>query len=195
MATEKKISRKQQIAKAALKIIASEGIQSLVMIKIAKLIGLTDAALYKHFNTKNDMLLFMVEEIENSLINNIEKKIDMQADACDKLKSILFVHLSFIEKNIGIPRVLFSEAIQFQDKRLRDKIAGIITQYMDYIKNIIQQAVDKGCVRKDLDVDAAAIMYMGIIQATFILWSTSDFSFPLTGKVDQLWATFSKCLY
>ncbi|MGD9486998.1 MAG: TetR/AcrR family transcriptional regulator [Calditrichaceae bacterium] len=195
MATEKKISRKQQIAKAAMKIIASEGVQSLVMIKIAKLIGLTDAALYKHFNTKNDMLLFMVEEIENSLINNIEKKIDMQADACDKLKSILFVHLSFIEKNIGIPRVLFSEAIQFQDKRLRDKIAGIITQYMEYIKNIIQQAVDKGCVRKDLDVEAAAIMYMGIIQATFILWSTSDFSFPLTGKVDQLWATFSKCLY
>ncbi|MGD9898729.1 MAG: TetR/AcrR family transcriptional regulator [Calditrichaceae bacterium] len=195
MATEKKISRKQQIAKAAMKIIANEGVQSLVMIKIAKLIGLTDAALYKHFNTKNDMLLFMVEEIENSLIINIEKKIDLQADACDKLKSILFVHLSFIEKNIGIPRVLFSEAIQFQDKRLRDKIAGIITQYMDYIKDIIQQAVDKGCVRKDLDVEAAAIMYMGIIQATFILWSTSDFSFPLTGKVDQLWATFSKCLY
>lgn len=195
MATEKKLSRKQQIAKAAMKIIASEGVQSLVMVKIAKLLGLTDAALYKHFSTKNDMLMFMVEEIENSLIVNIEKKIDMHADACDKLKNILFVHLSFIEKNIGIPRVLFSEAIQFQDKRLRDKIAGIITQYMGFIKGIIQQAVDKGCVRKDLDVEATAIMYMGIIQATFILWSTSDFSFPLTSKVDQLWATFSKCLY
>ena len=57
-------SRKQQIARAAMEIIAEEGMHNLVMVKIAKRVGVTDAALYKHFKSKKDILFYMIEDIE-----------------------------------------------------------------------------------------------------------------------------------
>ena len=121
MTPKNALSRKQQIAQAAMEIISEEGVHNLVMVKIAKRVGVTDAALYKHFDSKNDMLLYMIEELKQSMLHQLLEEV-MQIDSpIERLEKLLVFQLEFIENNKGIPRIIFSESLQKQNKELKNQ--------------------------------------------------------------------------
>ncbi|MCK5456825.1 MAG: TetR/AcrR family transcriptional regulator [Melioribacteraceae bacterium] len=183
-------SRKEQIALTAIDIISEGGTQNLSMLKIAKRIGVTDAALYKHFKSKNEMLLFMVDKIEEMLIDRMKEHSKNFKDPLDKLRNILGFQFSFIEENKGIPRILFSEALQFKDKNLTSKITNILNQYLKLLKSTITDAKKVGSIKSSIDSDTLAVIFMGMIQSTVILWTLSGCKFSLKEREKSLWKGF-----
>lgn len=192
---QKKImTRKQQIAITAMQIISEEGMSNFAMIKIANRIGVTDAALYKHFKTKIDMLVFMIEMIEQSIKDKVIKNIDDIDDPIEKLYAILNLQFKFLEENKGIPRILFSETLQQEHKILKDKISKILLNYLEVIRSIIKSAKKSGVITKKIDVDSAAQIFIGMVQSTIIFWTISDFSYSLKDKQKSLWQEYCKIL-
>ncbi|HET54645.1 MAG TPA: TetR family transcriptional regulator [Ignavibacteria bacterium] len=187
-------TRKAQITEAAMEILSEGGCKDLVMVKIAKRIGITDAALYKHFKTKNDMLLFMLERIEETMVTRLIENTNKYSDSKEKLRSILSYQFNFIQKNKSIPRILFSEALQFKDDKLKNKINNILTSYKKYLIKILQTAQNNGNIRPDLNSEAVAIIFMGMIQSTVILWNLMNYSFSLKDREAVLWEEFSKII-
>jgi AcrR family transcriptional regulator len=188
------VTRKQQIALTAMQIISEEGLNNFAMIKIANRIGVTDSALYKHFKTKNEMLGFMVEMIEQSIKNSVFKKIVDIQDPIEKLYAIMNLQFKFLEENKGIPRILFSESLQQEHKVLKVKIAKIIFNFREVIKNIITSAKKDGIITEKIDAEAAAGIFIGMIQSTIIFWTLSDFSYSLKDKQKSLWHEYRKII-
>lgn len=182
--------RQQEIIQAAMEIISEEGVQGLTMIKLANRIGLTDAALYKHFNSKKEILMAMINEIGNTLNTFITQQVSFYDDPLDKLKNILRLHLLYLEKNKGIPRILFSEDIHINDSDLKKRMYTMIKNYLDLIRGILYRAIQEKKVRPTLDIDATAIVFLGIIQGSIISWLISDFSYSVSGKFESLWNVF-----
>lgn len=187
-------TRKAQITEAAMELLSEGGCKDLVMVKIAKRIGVTDAALYKHFKTKNDMLLFMLERIEETMVTRLIENTNKYSDSKEKLRSILSYQFNFIQKNKSIPRILFSEALQFKDDKLKNKINNILTSYKKYLIKILQTAQNNGNIRPDLNSEAVAIIFMGMIQSTVISWNLMNYSFSLKDREAVLWEEFSKII-
>jgi AcrR family transcriptional regulator len=187
-------TRKAQIINAAMDIISEGSSQDLVMIKIAERIGVTDAALYKHFKTKNDMLLFMLEGIEESMVRKLVEYSERYTDPIEKLRNILSYQFSFIQKNKSIPRILFSEALQFKDERIKTKIKSIIIKYIKYVEEILLTAYNAGKIKSKINSEAVAIIFLGMIQSTVISWTLSDYSFSLESRETVLWEEFSKII-
>ena len=183
-------SRKEQIALTAIDIISEGGTQNLSMLKIAERIGVTDAALYKHFKSKNEMLLFMVDLIEEMLIDRMKEHSNNFKNPLDKLKNILSFQFSFIEENKGIPRILFSEALQFKEKKLTSKISNILNQYLSLIKSTIADAKKTGSIKSSIDTDTLAVLFMGMTQSTVILWTLGGCKMSLKEKEKSLWKGF-----
>lgn len=183
-------SRKEQIALTAIDIISEGGTQNLSMIKIAERIGVTDAALYKHFKSKNEMLLFMVDLIEEMLITRMKEHSKNFEDPFERLRNILSFQFRFIEENRGIPRILFSEALQFKEKDLTSKIANILNQYLSLVKRTILDAKKLGSIKSSLDADTLAVIFMGMIQSTVILWTLGGCKMSLEQKEKSLWKGF-----
>ena len=194
MATEKSLSRKQQIARAAMEIISEEGLPNLVMVKIAKRIGVTDAALYKHFSSKNDMLLFMIEELEQSMITELAERVGHIQDPLEQLHALFLFQLEFIEKNKGIPRIIFSESLQKQNKAIKTKISGLLGNYLEILKGLLEAAKNAGQIKEEIDVAAAAAIFIGMIQSSVIFWTLSDFSYPLKERQASLWQEYRKII-
>ena len=184
-------SRKEQIALTAIDIISEGGTQNLSMLKIAERIGVTDAALYKHFKSKNEMLLYMVDLIEEMLIDRMQEHSKKFEDPLERLKNILSFQFNFIEENKGIPRILFSEALQFKEKNLTSKISNILNQYLKLIKRTISDAKKIGSIKSSIDSDTLAILFMGMIQSTVILWTLGGCKMSLKKKEKSLWKGFS----
>lgn len=184
-------TRKEQIALTAIDIISEGGTQNLSMLKIAERIGVTDAALYKHFKSKNEMLLFMIGMIEEMLIGKMRENSENLEDPLKKLKAILSFQFRFIEQNKGIPRILFSEALQFGDNKLTSKTAGILTKYINLIKEILAEAKKAGQIKSATNIDTLAYIFMGMIQSTVILWTLGGCKFSLKQKEQSLWKGFN----
>jgi AcrR family transcriptional regulator len=194
MITENSMTRKQQIAQAAMEIISEEGMHNLVMVKIAKRIGVTDAALYKHFNSKDDMLLYMIEELEQSMVTKFIEHVGNIEDPFEKLHKLLSMQLEFIEQNKGIPRIIFSESLQQQNKTIKAKIENLLSNYLDMIRNILKSAEDSGHISEEIDIDATSTIFVGMIQASVIFWTLAHFSYSLKDKQASLWQEFRKII-
>jgi AcrR family transcriptional regulator len=188
------VSRKQQIARAAMEIISEEGLHNLVMVKIAKRVGVTDAAIYKHFRSKDEMLLFMIEDLEKSMSERFMAHIGQVTDPIDQLYNLMSFQFEFIEENKGIPRIIFSESLQQQNKEIKVRISNLLTNFLQIIKDILKAAKKSGQAREEIDVDAAASIFVGMIQSSVVFWALSDFSYSLKVKQAPLWREYRRII-
>jgi len=188
-------TRKQEIIQATMEIIAEEGIQNLTMARLAEEIGITDGALYKHFNSKKEILLATVKEIQKSFSTFMSPQVALSDDPLEKLQTILRLHLEFLEQHKGVPRILFSEAVHVGDNDVKRLMHSGVSNYLDFIRGILLRAIQDGQIRKDLDIDAATTAFFGLIQGNLIVWSLSDFSFPLAARHAVLWQVFAESLW
>lgn len=178
-----------------MEIIATDGLENLTMLKIGKRVGISDAALYKHFKSKQIILFEMTQEIKQSMYENVQSEVlGMNGSPVDKLREFLRLHLTFLERHKGLPRILFSEALHTNDPQLQEALRQIINNYLSFVEGLLMAGQKASLIRNDLDVEAAAQAFLGITQGTVILWALSDTQKPLAQRWESLWDVFSRSL-
>lgn len=188
------MTRKEQIISAALQIISEEGTKHLTMMRIARKVGITDAALYRHFKSKHELMLEMIHSTGRELSAAISHAAAHVEDPIEKLKKILHVHLEYLERHRGIPRLVFSEAVHQHDPMLRKAVLGVTNHYIDLVRGVLIRAIENGQVKSDIDTETTAFAFLGLVQTTCFVWSLSEFSFPISERAPSLWKVFAESL-
>ncbi len=184
--------RKKEIVEAALDLVGEKGIESLRTSQLADRVGFSEAALYKHFSNKKEVIRTTIQTAGKELIESLTKSIE-EAETDDnlaKLRTVLGTHMKFIRENPGITRLLFSDEVHFNEEDLRDDLYKIVTQYRDIIKDLLKEGIEEGQVREDLDLDAAFTLYFGMIQSQILFWSLTGGEKSLEAQVDELWGLY-----
>ncbi len=174
---QQKTLRQQEIAEAARRIIFEKGVENLTVREIAKKMGVTDGALYRHFRSKNEILDLLIEDIEDSLLCVINEAADKSTDPITKLENIFFSHLNYAEKRKGITFILMAS---LKDKKMQRKMFGVISKYLNLIKSILRQGIDEGVFRIDIQLDSVSITFLGMIQGMVSVWGLSGYRYSLT---------------
>lgn len=186
--------RRKQVVSATLKIISEKGVRHLTTAAIAHEVGMSEANLYRHFTNKEEILLETVGKIGEELERNLEKVLESPETPIDSLKKIFMLHLDFIEKNGGIPRLVFSEEIHGGNDELKGRILGTINAYSAKLESIIKNGQKAGLIKRDIDPKASALTFIGMIQVTILRWSLSGFSFSLAEEGLKLWENYEGCI-
>lgn len=186
--------RRAQIAEAALRIIAQRGVRALTTAALAEEVGISEANLYRHFKNKEEILAETVERIGAGLRENLEAAFRSSASPLARLKKVFQLHLEYIEKNEGIPRLGFSEEMHIGSKELGEKLLGTITAYRERLEALIKEGKKAGLIKKDIEPHASALMVIGMIQVMIFLWSLSGFSFPLMAEGMKMWDNYERCI-
>ncbi len=174
--------RQRQIIDASLEIIAEKGVSGLTTGEVAKRVGFSEAALFRHFPNKLEILKATMISVHEALISEINIIVAAKNGPLTKLEDILRLQLSFIEKNRGMPRILFSDELHLGDTELRETIVKRHRNYMEIIKSVMREAISAGIFRADLDVDMAARAFFGMIQTAVFNCSLNGFK---TGLGEQ----------
>ena len=185
-------TRRTQIVQAALKIIGSRGVGALTTAAIAKEVGISEANLYRHFENKEEILNAMTEQIGAGLEENLRAVTAGSPVAC--LKKIYKLHLEYIEKNDGIPRLVFSEQLHMRQTHIREKLLEKINAYSLKLSEIIKEGQKGGVIKRELNPHALSLILIGMVQVTTLKWSLSGFSFSLVDEGMKLWKDYKKCL-
>jgi AcrR family transcriptional regulator len=190
MAKKRTEVRQQQIVEAARKLIIKYGSEHLTVRKIAKEVGISEAAIYRHFKSKRDILLFLADHISNILFEGLDRAETMNCTSLETIDSILKNHLSIIQQKKGTFFQVVAEIISFGDKKLNKKVTESIENYINRLKGFLSDGIESGLVRRDIDLEATAMLLFGMIQGLVNIWALSNFSFNLTEKYESLWKIF-----
>ena len=155
-------TRQGQIKKAVLEIISKEGIGKLSTRNLAAHIGFTEGALFRHFSSKQEIMLAILEDVKRDLIAEQEKVVYSTMKADKKLKSFLCLHINYLIENKGITMLLFSEAAHLNDTKLKSGLRDILLTQKEFVNKIVQQGINERIWDPSIEVESVGMLYMGI---------------------------------
>ncbi len=196
MRTEKQDTetRRDQIAQAALDLIAEKGVQGLSVARIAHRIGLVPSAIYRHYKGKDQILDAILDVIRDRLTANVEAVLQETPEPLEQLRRLAHRHVEVIRANRAIPQVIFSREIYGGEARRRDKVYRVIRRYLGQVEGMIRRGQETGAVQPHLDPEATSVLFLGLIQPPAILWTLSDGRFDVTRQVERGWRLFEKAV-
>jgi len=131
---------------------------------IAERMNLSQGALFRHFPTKDDMWQSVMEWVAQRLLARIDKASAGASSPLAALEAMFMAHLDFVAKHPGIPRMLFGELQRAKDTAAKRMVRTLLTQYAQRLHTLLQQGKDQGEVAPEVDVHAAATLFLGTIQ-------------------------------
>ncbi len=186
--------RQDQIAHAALLLIARRGLNRLNLDALAGAVGVVPSAIYRHYQGKDGVLDSVLELISRQLLANVQAVREATEDPLERLRLLLVRHVQLVRHHAGIPRVLFSEQIFAGRPARRRRAHQILQDYLREIARIISEGQQAGCLRAGIQVETVALMFLGLVQPAVILWLMSNGSFDVARHVEQAWGLFSEML-
>lgn len=181
--------RQQAIVEAALSLAAARGPGSITTADIASALGLTQGALFKHFPTKESIWVAVVEQVQVRLMQRLEDAMAAEAGKplaplahfapLAALRAMFMAHVHFVAEQPGVPRVIFHELQQPGDSAVKRQVRQLLARYHGLLLTQLAEARRAGAVAPDLDLDAAATLFIGIVQGLVMQGL-------LTGQPEQL---------
>jgi AcrR family transcriptional regulator len=186
--------RQEQIAQAALTIVARYGLRRLNIAQVARLVGVVPSALYRHFASKDAIIDTVMGLVRERLMENVRAVTDAVSDPFEQLRLLLKRHVQFIAENQALPRIIFSEQVYEGRPGRRRAMFRTIQAYLDKVADVVRKGQIEGRIRKDLDASTVAVMFLGLIQPAAILSHMSDGEFDVVGHTERAWEIFVEAI-
>ena len=128
------IIRKQQVIEAARRLITDKGMYAVTIDAIAEIVGFSEAAIYRHFSSKQQILLQLIDDLEHDLLAGVASAQTTEPNALRILEGILETHLTGAEGSRGVSFIVLASAMSFEGIGLSDRIREMLDRYLDSIK-------------------------------------------------------------
>jgi len=182
--------RRDQIAQAALALVAEHGPAELSMARIADRMGLATSAMYRHFPGKAEIIDAVIDLIGSRLDANLTAASRASENPLARLEFLLRRHVALVRENSGIPRLLFSGEVFCGSEGKRERLFRLINGYLARVAEIIREGQRAGNFRNDVDAPTLAVHFLGIVQPAVILGHLSDGRFDVARHAKRAWKLF-----
>ena len=185
--TNNKISRRQQILEALAHMLEASPGARITTAALAREVGVSEAALYRHFPSKSKMFEGLIEFIEETLFTRVNMIVADEPSALVRCEKILFLLLTFTERNPGITRILTGDALAGETERLRQRVAQLFERLETQLKQILREAEIREGRRPRLPVNAAANLLMACVEGRIGQFVRSEFRRRPTALWAEQW--------
>jgi len=195
MTTNNKPKRAQQILEALARQLENNPGQRITTAALAKEVGVSEAALYRHFPSKARMFEALIEFIEDSIFSRVNRILEDHSSAPDRCQQILAMLLGFSEKNPGLSRILVGDALTGENDRLRVRITQFYNRLETQLKQILREAESKNKLPIGHPTAAIANLLLATAEGRMNQFVRSGFQQSPLERWDQQWALLSASLF
>ncbi len=178
-------TRRKQILEISLELIKEGGIQNLTMKKISLKIGISEQAIYRHYENKFAILCSIIKYF-NEHFDTVFKQISEIIDPVDRITKLFEIHLEYFEANPATAAVIFSEEIFQNDSKLSQEVKKLVDMRIKAATKIISAGQRQGNITNDFPAEDLAFIILGALRFLVTTWRLSDFSFSLKERGDSL---------
>jgi TetR/AcrR family transcriptional regulator len=167
--------RKLQILQTVAQMLEQPKGEKITTAALAARLGLSEAALYRHFASKAQMFEGLIEFIEQTVFSLINKITQEEKGGMRQADCIMSMLLGFAQKNRGMTRVLIGDALVNEDERLQQRINQLLDRIEATLKQSLRMAVTQGEVG-EMDVSAQANVLVCYVIGRWQQFAKSGFS-------------------
>lgn len=194
-ASEKKISRREQILQSLAVMLQDNPGQRITTAALAREVGVSEAALYRHFPSKARMFEGLIEFIEETIFSRVKLISISDAAAPRKCEQIITLLLAFVEKNPGMARIMAGDALAGETERLRLQVNQLFERIETQLKQILREAELREGVRTDIPAGSAANLILATAEGRIHQFVRSEFRRRPTEFWPEQWSRLAQGLF
>lgn len=156
--------RRAVTVEAVIALAAEQNPGEITTAAIARHMGLTQGALFRHFPTKDAILQAVMEWVAERLLARVDKAAQAAGTPLAALEAVFMAHIDFVAQHPGVPRMLFGELQRAVDTPAKRMARTLIDRYGKRLSALIEHGKEQGELAAEVDTAAAATLFIGTIQ-------------------------------
>lgn len=194
MITKRK-NRKEDILQALATMLESnEGAQRITTAKLAATVGVSEAALYRHFASKTKMFESLIIFIEDILLSRINHILQEEKETETRLRLIVALILGFAEKNPGLTRIMTGHALMFEQEQLQERVSQLFDRIETQIKQVLRERKLREGTAYITDERILSSQILAFCEGMMSRYVRSGFKYLPTTDFEQRWSLLLKQL-
>jgi TetR/AcrR family transcriptional regulator len=193
--TDQKPSRREAILRALLELLEKDPGARITTSVLAKSVGVTEAALYRHFPSKRKMFEALLEFAEEAVFSRCQVILQDQEDVQVRLQQVVHLVLVFAERNPGLCCVLTGDALVGENEALRKRAS----QFFERLETQVRQTLKEGEIRQSLrsrtSATRAADFVLVFMEGRIQRFIRSSFSRLPTADFDESWGLVAEGIW
>jgi AcrR family transcriptional regulator len=182
--------RKEQIKEAALEIIYQSGISKFTTRRLAEKIGVSEGTIFRHFASKNAIILEILNDVEIQLLSVMREIRDEELTSVVRLQMIVCQTIHYIARNKGLSVLMLSEIAEQNHPEFQQKVHDIFSGQREIIEDIVVQGINNEELSNDSDPQAFSLLFMGIPVGVHIELLMKKSEFVEEGFCQRMSKTF-----
>ena len=180
--------RRQQVLTVLIHMLHSErGMERMTTARLAKEVGVSEAALYRYFPSKTKMFEALIEHIENTLLSRITASMRNETQTMNRIHDILQTISDFARKNPGLTRILTGHALMFEDAQLQVRVAQFFNRLEMQFVNILQMRKLREGRGFNVDERIIASHLVTLCEGQFMRYVRTNFRLNASQSFEQQW--------
>lgn len=171
--------RQIQIVDTASRLLSEHGVHGLTTKQLAKEIGFSESALYRHFSSKEDIALSLLDHLAMCMkerFSNLELSGD---DPSDDLLQLFSSQFEFFNESPHYVIVVFSDGIFKESDRMKEAIKRLMDTKQSYLLPIITTGKQKQVFRNDVSTQEMMHIIMGTVRLQMYKWKSTHFEYDI----------------
>ena len=190
-----KPSRRQQILEVLAQELESHPGSRITTAALAEAVGVSEAALYRHFASKAKMFEALIDFAEDSVFSLTNKILEQEKDVVVRCERLIQLVLGFSDRNPGITRVLLGDALVGENERLRVRLGKFFERLETQLKQILREANLTEGPRAMAPIDAAANGIMALIEGRMSQYVRTNFQSKPSEHSAEQWQILKAGLF
>ncbi|GAA4093750.1 nucleoid occlusion factor SlmA [Zhongshania borealis] len=191
----KRPSRREEILQALAKMLETQPGTRITTAKLAAEVGVSEAALYRHFPSKAKMFEGLIEFVEDAVFSRVSMILNEEAQALAQIAKILQLLLTFTERNPGITRIFNGDALAGENERLRGRVVQFYDRLETQLKQILREAEIREGLRTRITANSTANILIAAAEGRIGQFVRSDFKRLPTDNWDEQWQLLSETIF
>lgn len=178
--------RQREIIEVSLGLIAEKGIQGLTIKNLAKKIGFSESAIYRHYENKIQILIAILNYFKENTELLFHSELQAEGDALTKIDHLLQKQFKILSDSPPLVAVIFSEELFRNEPVLVEKVSEIMDNTSATIIKIIKAGQEKGEIRTEIDASHLSVVVIGTMRLFVKQWHMSNYGFNLIEKGKEI---------
>jgi len=188
--TKKKVNRKDDILRALAIMLESNPGQRITTAKLAAQVGVSEAALYRHFPSKARMFEGLIDFIESAIFTQINLIKEKEKQTFSRVEHVLYFLLGFAGQNPGLTRILIGDALLGENERLQVRISHLFSKIESQIKQILRERPMLDGEKLVYDESVIANLLLAYVEGRMSQFVRSQFEHKPTDNFKMQWHFF-----
>ena len=155
---------RSDVIDAAGRLFAERGYHGTSMRDLGRELGMLGSSLYSHVDSKQDLLVEVVEEGARLFEASAEHAKTTQGTARDRLAALVAGHVRVVLDNVNVARTFLNEA-RMLDAEHRERVLKARDHYEGVFRSVVTDGVRDGSFRSDIDPKTASIYILSVLNA------------------------------